>query len=100
MTDCSGKLITSVVAALQSSLLEQDLEIRVYRKYFHVSLLPFSEIRTWFCFRSAAQETCSQERKIKSTLISSPVAQQAGHLLGHPVSACPYPGMGQGMKCV
>lgn len=97
MTNCSGKLITSVVAAPQSSLLEQDLEMQVYRKYFHVNLLPFSEFRAWLCFHSTAQETHSQGRKIKRDLISSPVAQQAMHLLGHPVSACTYPG--QKRKC-
>lgn len=41
MTNCSGKLITSVAVALHSSLLE----IQVYEKYFNGSLLPFSELK-------------------------------------------------------
>lgn len=45
MTQCSGKLITSVVVTLQSSVLEQDLVILIYEKYFHVNFLLFSEIR-------------------------------------------------------
>lgn len=39
MTSCSGKFITSLVATLQSFLLEQELELQIYGKYFHVSLL-------------------------------------------------------------
>lgn len=96
MTSCSGKFITSLVATLQSSLLEQELEIQIYGKYFHVSLLSFLEIRAWVCFHSTALETCFQERKIKRNLISSPVAQQARCLFGHPTSACPCLQMGQG----
>lgn len=74
MTQCSGKLITSVVVTLQSSVLEQDLVILIYEKYFHVSFLLFSEIRAWVCCHSTDPETCSQEKSI--SLLSRPVGQQ------------------------
>lgn len=85
MTNCSGKLITSVAVALHSFLLE----IQVYEKYFYGTLLPFSELKAWVCFYNTFQETESQERKIKRKLISSLVAQEAINILGCPVSTCP-----------
>lgn len=69
-------------------------------KYFCVSLLAFSEIRAWACFRSTDQETCSQGRKKKKRKkphLHPSGTQQVVHLLGHPVSACTYPA--QNLRC-
>lgn len=85
MTNCLGKLITSVAVALQSSLLE----IQVYEKYFHGSLLPFSELKVWVCF--SGNTVSGEENKEKSYLQHSGIG---GHLPFALPSLCmPSPGM-------